>query len=121
MFDPTAFSDRSIKNNNAIGYGVIIGDGEKKLEGLRLLKDFVYEVVGKTENGTSVFRLNQINSIAFCLELQRYNLAGNFDRISSAIVAMFEFRKDFVLKKQSIDSTTSYIPLSKRLTRKYIR
>lgn len=121
MLDPTALIDRSIKDKASIGYGVVVGDTEKKLEGLRMLKDFIYEVVGKTENNTELYRLNTIISLSFCLELQRFNLSGNFDRISSAIVAMFEFKKDFIQLKQRIlhDTDSSKVPLRDRLKRKH--
>ena len=119
MYDPTAFVDRSLKLPNA-QIGVVIGDGEKKLEGLRLLRDFIYEVVGKTEKGDNVYRLNQIHSLAFSLELQRYSLNGNYDRVSSAIVAMFEFKKDFILRKDDMEPFNRIIPatLKERLKRK---
>lgn len=122
MYDPTVFTDRSVKRGPNSQIGVVIGDGEKKLEGLRELRDFLYEVVGKTENGDNVYRLNHINSVAFCLELQRYNLTDNFDRVSSAIVAMFEFKKDFVLLKESTMQTNRVTtPLKDRLKRKLVR
>jgi hypothetical protein len=104
MIDPTSFTDRSIKNKMSVGYGVVVGDAETKIEGLRELRDFIYTVVGKTEYNTPIYRINQVNSLAFCLELQRYNLEGNFDRVSSAIVAMFEFKKDFILGKEEVES-----------------
>jgi hypothetical protein len=106
-----------------VGYGCLVGDGETKLEGLRELRDFLYEVVGKTENDTPIYRLNQINSLAFCLELQRYSLSGNFDRVSAAIVAMFEFKKQFVLLKDQIETTNNpdRLPLKDRLKRKLVR
>lgn len=121
MLDPTSMIERSVRNSTNTAYGVVIGDGEKKLEGLRELKDFVYEVVGKTENNTKIHRLNHINSVAFCLELQRYSLTGNFDRVSSAIVAMFEFKKDYILLKESMETNskrTTHKSLKDRLKRK---
>jgi hypothetical protein len=106
MLDPSHYTERSVKTSTNVQYGVVVGDTEKKLEGLRYLRDFLYEVVGKTENGAPVYRLNSIDSLALCLELQRYSLAGNFDRVSSAIVAMFEFKKDFALLKESVERNT---------------
>lgn len=102
MLDPTALMDRTIKDRSAIGYGVVVGDGDKKIEGLRELRDFLYEIIGKTVNDTPIYRFNTIDSLSLCLELQRFNLEGNFDRISSAIVAMFEFKKDFILHKEDV-------------------
>lgn len=124
MLDPTALMDRSVKNKNSIDYGVVVGDTEKKFEGLRMLKDYIYEVVSKTENNVPIYRINKTNSLSLCLELQRFNLNGNFDRISSAIVAMYEFKKDFVLLKEKIQNTGSIerdkVSLKERLKRKSI-
>lgn len=104
MHDPSFASDRSGYLKGQAPIGIVIGDGEKKFEGLRLLRDYIYEIVAKTEKGDNVYRLHLINLLPFCLELQRFNLSGNFDRISDAILAMFEFKKDFVLKKEYVSS-----------------
>lgn len=122
MYDPSVFVDRNSILKDTTQIGVVVGDSEKKLEGLRMLRDFLYEVVGKTENNTPVYRLHHIPDLAFCLELQKYTLDGNYDRVSSAIVAMFEFRKRFVLMQESTEQSTrtSNIPLRERLKRKYV-
>jgi hypothetical protein len=120
MYDPSVYVDRNaiMKQNTQIG--VVIGDGEKKIEGLRMLHDFIYEVIGKTENNVPVYRLHQVFDLAFCLELQKYTLDGNFDRVSSAIVAMFEFKKRFVLMQESTEkSKQNTKSLKERLKRKY--
>lgn len=47
MRDPVQIWDTSIKGAVVGSYGVNMGDGAKKLEGLRLLKEMLYSVVGK--------------------------------------------------------------------------
>lgn len=122
MYDPSEYIDRSLGVKGKQQIGIVIGDGEKKIEGLRMLRDYLYEIVAKTEKGDKIYRLHRTNDLALCLELQRFNLEGNFDRVSTAIIAMFEFKKDFVLlKEQAQSSSTTHIPLSKRLKRKSIR
>ena len=49
MKDPVQIWDTSLKSQVASSYGVTIGDGPKKLEGLRLLKEMLYSVIGKDE------------------------------------------------------------------------
>lgn len=101
--DPSTYINRSINMPNATGYGIVIGDGEIKLEGMRMLRDFLYEVVGKTIEDIPIYRFQQIYDISFLLELDRFIFGQNADRLSSAIVAMFEFRKDaLLLEKQLI-------------------
>ena len=36
MRDPSTYIDRHVKTNTAEAYGVVVGDGDKKLEGLRI-------------------------------------------------------------------------------------
>ena len=119
--DPTTFINRSTNMPNATSYGIVIGDGEIKLEGMRMLRDFLYEVVGKTIDDTPIYRFQQIYDISFLLELDRFIFGKNADRMSSAVVAMFEFRKDalrlerqMTAKKNANDNEKTF----KRLLRK---
>lgn len=100
--DPTTFINRSTNMPNATSYGIVIGDGEIKLEGMRMLRDFLYEVVGKTIDDTPIYRFQQIYDISFLLELDRFIFGKNADRMSSAVVAMFEFRKDALLLEKQV-------------------
>ena len=95
--DPSSYINRSVDGPHITGYGIVIGDGDIKLEGMRMVRDFLYEIVGKTSDDTPIYRFNQIYDISFLLELDRFIFGRNADRLSSAIVAMFEFRKDSLL------------------------
>lgn len=115
--DPSSYINRSIKGPNATGYGIIIGDGEIKLEGMRMVRDFLYEVVGKTMDNAPIYRFQQIYDISFLLELDRFIFGRNADRLSSAIVAMFEFRKDALL----LEKETSQKNIANNNERKFNR
>lgn len=95
--DPSSYINRNVDGPRITGYGIVIGDGDIKLEGMRMVRDFLYEIVGKTSDDTPIYRFNQIYDISFLLELDRFIFGRNADRLSSAIVAMFEFRKDSLL------------------------
>lgn len=98
MRDPSTYIDRHIKTNTTEAYGIVVGDGDKKLEGLRILRDMLYEVVGyNDEDNSPIYMFQRIYDIPFLLECDRFVYGKNFDRISSAIVAAFEFQKDSVL------------------------
>lgn len=99
MLDPTALIDRSVATSSKVAYGIVIGDGDTKLEGLGMFRDFQYEIIGRTDDGSPIYRLHDNYSIGLCLEMQRYNSNDNFDRISDAIVAMFEFRRHTLLSR----------------------
>lgn len=102
--DPSSYINRSVDGPRITGYGIVIGDGDIKLEGMRMVRDFLYEIVGKTSNDTPIYRFNQIYDISFLLELDRFIFGRNADRLSSAIVAMFEFRKDSLLLEREANS-----------------
>lgn len=103
--DPSSYINRSIKGPDVSSYGIVIGDGDIKLEGMRMVRDFLYEVVGKTNEDTPIYRFEQIFDVSFLLELDRFIFGRNADRLSSAIVAMFEFRKDTLLLEREIKGT----------------
>ena len=120
LYDPTEVIT-NIANPN-IQYkvlGMSISTSDSKLEGLTMLKDYIYEITGYDENQAKMYRLYKIKSIPFLLELQRFNDTGNFDRISTAILAQFEFKKDTLLKKNALfkNADTKKIKLSSKLKR----
>lgn len=102
--DPSSYINRSVDGPRITGYGIVIGDGDIKLEGMRMVRDFLYEIVGNTSDDTPIYRFNQIYDISFLLELDRFIFGRNADRLSSAIVAMFEFRKDSLLLEREANS-----------------
>lgn len=102
--DPSSYINRSVDGPRITGYGIVIGDGDIKLEGMRMVRDFLYEIIGKTSDDTPIYRFNQIYDISFLLELDRFIFGRNADRLSSAIVAMFEFRKDSLLLEREANS-----------------
>lgn len=119
MLDPTNANSRKIVNPHNNDYGIVIGDGEKKLNGLRMLKEFAYEKLSVKEDGTPIRRLSYIMSIRLLLEFQRFSFEGNFDHISAAIVAMYVFLADEMNLKRQVGFTTpdSTQRLANRLNR----
>lgn len=106
--DPSYYLNRSMSLANTNDYGVVVGDGDKKLEGLSMLRDFLYEVVGYTENGTPIYQFQNIYDVSYLLECERFVYDKNWDRISTGIVAMFEFKKDSILLQRSVTETQKH-------------
>lgn len=92
MKDPVQIWDTSIKGNVVSTYGVNMGDGTKKLEGLRLLKEMLYSVIGKDELGNDVYLFQTIYDYQSILELKKWNNLGNFDRVSEMIIRALQWR-----------------------------
>lgn len=92
MKDPIEIWDTSLKGSVASTYGVNMGDGPKKLEGLRLLKEMLYTEIGKDENGNEIYFFQTIYDYQTILELKKWNAVGNFDRVSEMIMRALRWR-----------------------------
>lgn len=103
MLDPTNMNSRKLVNPNNNDYGIVIGDGDKKYNGLRMLKEFIYEPLGYTDERNPIRRLKFIGSVRLLLECQRFTAEGNFDHISAAIVAMYVFLADSLNTKRLVE------------------
>ena len=86
------------KVNNTYGYN--IGNSDKKLNGLRLLREFLYEEIGKDEQGNPIRNFHRIYDYQTILELKKWNDKGNFDRVSEMILRAIEW------KARSLDAET---------------
>lgn len=106
MLDPTNANTRKLTNPNNNDYGIVIGDGDKKYNGLRMLKEFIYEPLSYTADGKHIRRLKSISSVRLLLECQRFTAEGNFDHISAAIVAMYVFLADSLNTKRLVEGNT---------------
>lgn len=84
--EPLYVWDSAVKEKISTSYGYNIGSGPKKLDGLRLLKEFLYEVIGKNEFGEDIYVFERFLDYQTILELKKFNAEGNFDRISSLIL-----------------------------------
>ena len=84
--EPLYVWDSAVKEKVSISYGYNIGSSPKKLDGLRLLKEFLYEVIGKNEFGEDIYVFERFLDYQTILELKKFNAEGNFDRISSLIL-----------------------------------
>lgn len=85
-YEPLYVWDSAVKEKVSTSYGYNIGSGAKKLDGLRLLKEFLYEVIGKNEFGEDIYVFERFLDYQTILELKKFNTEGNFDRISSLIL-----------------------------------
>lgn len=106
MLDPTNANTRKLTNPNNNDYGIVIGDADKKYNGLRMLKEFIYEPLSYTADGKPIRRLKSISSVRLLLECQRFTAEGNFDHISAAIVAMYVFLADSLNTKRLVEGNT---------------
>ena len=99
--DPTELVlNRKVRNTNNTSYGMIIGKGNRKTDGIDYLKDFLYETLSVDENGRKLRRFHYIKDLEFLIEVDKFRLKGNFDRISTAILAVYQFNANDALKRK---------------------
>jgi hypothetical protein len=90
--DPTEIElNRNVKSGSRKSFGMIIGSSGRKLDGVDYFKDFLYEKVSVDKNGKVLKRFHFIYDLPFLLEIDKFKFKGNFDRISAAILAMYQF------------------------------
>lgn len=97
MRDPVSIWNTSTKGAVSSSYGVNMGGGDgqgstKKLEGLRLLKEMLYSEIGKDELGRPKRFFHTIYDYQTILELKKWNIVGNFDRVSEMIMQALRWK-----------------------------
>ena len=97
--EPVVVWDTKIKVDTPANYGIKIGNDIRKLQGLRLLSDMLYEETGEDDKGNTRYVLHTIPDLPFLLEIQKWHNDGNFDRVSEAIIEAFAHKKLHVLAK----------------------
>jgi len=116
MKDPVELWDSSIKAKLSASYGVNMGGGNgqggtKVLEGLRLLKEMLYSKVGQNYKGEDIYLFQTIYDHQAILELLKWNVKGNFDRVSEMIIRALQWRvqdvqaaKELVHRKKATET-----------------
>ena len=103
-YEPLYVWDSAVKEKVSTSYGYNIGSGPKKLDGLRLLKEFLYEVIGKNEFGEDIYVFERFLDYQTILELKKFNAGGNFDRISSLILLGIYWKSIDIKGKRDLHS-----------------
>ncbi len=91
-FEPLFVWDASIQETYSKTYGYSIGDTSKKLDAIRLLKEYLYEEVAKDEEANPVRNFHFIYDYQAILELKKWNTKGNFDRVSEMLLRGIEWK-----------------------------
>lgn len=92
-FEPTTLNNKEIDKGNSNRNYFMAMPTDRKLTGLAKLSDWLITVCGLDLEGNEIINLNRIFDEGFLEELLKFNLDGNFDRISAMILAMFMFEE----------------------------
>lgn len=102
-FEPLFVWDTSIKTKFSTTYGYVIADGTRKLEAIRLLKEFLYEQIGVNEDGSPIRNFHRIYDYQSILELKKWNVLGNFDRVSEMLL------RGIIWKARQLEATSKLV------------
>jgi len=91
--EPNFAWDTNIQGAMGRTYGVSVGTSSRKLAGIQALYEYEYEKRGKDEHGNQLYNLHYNYDLPYLLELKAWRLDGNFDRVSSKTVGMFDMKQ----------------------------
>lgn len=83
--------DDSMKGKINLNYGYVMA-GDKKLDALRLLKEMLYEVIGKDGNGNDIYMFTHIFDLQTILEIIKWSIKGNYDRVSQMLLRAIQWK-----------------------------
>lgn len=90
--EPLYVWDASFKGKVNSTYGFNISGEQHKLDCVRLTKEFLYEEIGKDENGNPIRNFHRIYDYQTILELKKWSTKGNYDRVSSMLLRGIEWK-----------------------------
>ena len=102
--EPLYVWDASFKGKVNTTYGFNISGEQHKLDCIRLLKEFLYEEIGKDEFGNSVCNFHRIYDYQTILELKKWSVKGNFDRVSSMLLRGIEWKGFNILAQDEMSN-----------------
>lgn len=95
------------KVNTTYGYSITASN---KLSAIRLLKEFLYEQIGKDENGNPIRNFHNILSYQDILELKKWNDKGNFDRVSAMLIRAIEWKAMMLKAEWALEDRVEFTP-----------
>ena len=102
--EPLFVWDPSFKGKVNNTYGYNISGASRKLDCVRLLKEFLYEEIGKDEHGNPIRNFHRIYDYQTILELKKWNNVGNFDRVSEMILRGIQWKALNILANDELSN-----------------
>ena len=106
--EPLYVWDPSIKQKVSNTYGYVITEGTRKLDALRLFKEFLWTEIGKDEHGEAVYIFHRIYDYQGILEVKKWNNIGNFDRVSEMLLIAIYYKSIDIKGKMELESRKKY-------------
>jgi len=94
---PIHVFDIKQKDGAEVSYGLQIGGGTKKADGLQYFKELLYTKRGVDENANQLYNFHFIYDIPLLEELLLWNPEDNFDGVSTGILWAYD-RQELIMK-----------------------
>ena len=102
--EPLHVWDATYKGKVNTTYGYNISGAARKLDCIRLLKEFLYEEIGKDEQGNPIRNFHHIYDYQSILELKKWNNVGNFDRVSEMLLRGIEWKSISIKAEKELET-----------------
>jgi hypothetical protein len=106
--EPDVLFQKEQTNRKNPPKGIKMGAGsDRKGKAAVYLKDMLYTIKRRDDNGKPVYFFEYIYSVGLIKELLKWNLKGNFDRVSALLVGMFDKQEVLNVEiEEAMNSTT---------------
>ena len=108
--EPLYVWDASFKGKVNTTYGFNISGEQHKLDCVRLTKEFLYEEIGKDEQGNPIRNFHRIYDYQTILELKKWSVKGNYDRVSSMLLRGIEWKGFNILAGDELEHRKDLTP-----------
>ena len=112
--EPLYVWDANIKEKVSSTYGYVITEGQRKLDAIRLFKEFLWTEIGKDELGNTIYNFNRIIDYQSVLEIKKWNSEGNFDRVSALLLLGIYWKSIDIKSKNEIKTRKHYSEIDER-------
>jgi len=97
LSDPTTVTSKEDAPRKR-SIGMVIGNSARKLDGIVLLKDLLYEKLSTDEDARIIFRFEAIIDLPTLIEYDKFSHRGNYDRVSCSILAAYQINAYITMK-----------------------
>lgn len=112
--EPLYVWDANIKEKVSSTYGYVITEGQRKLDAIRLFKEFLWTEIAKDELGNTIYNFNRIIDYQSILEIKKWNSEGNFDRVSALLLLGIYWKSIDIKSKNEIKTRKHYSEIDER-------
>lgn len=112
--EPLYVWDANIKEKVSNTYGYIITEGQRKLDAIRLFKEFLWTEIGKDKDGNTIYNFHRIVDYQSILEIKKWNSEGNFDRVSALLLLGIYWKSIDIKSKNEIKTRKHYKEMDER-------